>query len=77
MIFTCTMLAFAGRASPSSEEYNSSWRSAFVDDATGEVYEGGWHKGLRSMLGTCVYANGNMYEVRVQILYHLCVILSH
>ena len=28
-------------------------------------------------LGTCIYANGDTYEVRVQTLYHLCVILSH
>jgi hypothetical protein len=38
------------------------WRAAFLDDATGEVYEGGWHKGRRASLGACVFPNGNMYE---------------
>jgi hypothetical protein len=49
----------AAEAQDPSEEV---WRAAFLDDATGEVYEGGWHKGRRASLGACVFPNGNMYE---------------
>ena len=50
------------------EEYyeNDDYRIAFYDEETGEVYEGGWMKGLnggkRHGRGICVYNDGTMYE---------------
>ncbi|CAE7376019.1 PIP5K6, partial [Symbiodinium microadriaticum] len=38
------------------------YRSAFLDDTTGEVYEGGWCNGLRHGYGVAVFVDGTMYE---------------
>jgi hypothetical protein len=54
--------AAARTAAEAQDPTEEVWRAAFLDDATGEVYEGGWHKGRRASLGACVFPNGNMYE---------------
>lgn len=38
------------------------WRSLFLDEESGEIYEGGWRGGRRHGKGMCVYANQNIYE---------------
>ena len=42
------------------------YRIAFADDETGEIYEGGWIKGIkggrRHGRGICIFTDGTMYE---------------
>ena len=35
--------------------------TAYYDEETGEVYEGGWVNGCRHGKGICLYADGYMY----------------
>jgi hypothetical protein len=46
------------------DDSNSDYRVAFLDDETGEIYEGGWHPHARRRHGTgvCMYSDGSMYE---------------
>ena len=46
------------------DECMSDYRSAFLDEDTGEVYEGGWFPRLmkRNGLGICLYPDGRIYE---------------
>ena len=38
------------------------YKSAFLDEDTGEVYEGSWFNGMRHGKGICLYTDGTMYE---------------
>jgi hypothetical protein len=38
------------------------YRRAFLDPATGEVYEGEWINGQRNGFGVCLFPDGTMYE---------------
>lgn len=46
------------------DDSESEYRVAFLEEETGEVYEGGWHPYAqrRHGLGVCLYADGTMYE---------------
>jgi hypothetical protein len=46
------------------DDSNSDYRIAYMDDETGEVYEGGWyaHAQRRHGMGICLYSDGTMYE---------------
>ena len=46
------------------DDSKSNYRVAFLDDETGEVYEGGWypHTQRRHGAGICLFADGTLYE---------------
>lgn len=43
-------------------EDSVNYRSAFLDETNGEVYEGSWSFGYRHGRGICLYSDGTMYE---------------
>ena len=47
---------------PLEDGDDEEYRNAYYDNATGEIYEGGWNKGYRHGRGVCLYADGSMYE---------------
>lgn len=54
--------ALVGSRNPDNDDPEASYREAFMDCDTGEVYEGGWYYGLRHGKGVCIYSDGLMYE---------------
>jgi hypothetical protein len=46
------------------DDSNSDYRVAFLDEETGEVYEGGWYPNARRRhgAGICMYGDGTLYE---------------
>lgn len=54
--------ALIGSRNPDNDDPESTYREAFMDCDTGEVYEGGWYYGLRHGKGVCLYSDGLMYE---------------
>lgn len=47
---------------PAGEDDEPDYKSAFYDETTGEVYEGGWYFGKRHGRGICLFIDGSMYE---------------
>ena len=54
--------ALVGARNPDNDDPESSYREAFMDCDTGEVYEGEWYYGMRHGKGICIYSDGLMYE---------------
>lgn len=54
--------ALIGSRNPDNDDPESTYREAYMDCDTGEVYEGGWYYGLRHGKGICIYSDGLMYE---------------
>lgn len=45
-----------------NEGDDDDYKSAFFDETTGEVFEGGWHSGKRHGRGICLFIDGSMFE---------------
>ena len=46
------------------DDSNSDYRVAYLDEESGEIYEGGWnpHTQRRQGQGICLYTDGTLYE---------------
>jgi hypothetical protein len=54
--------ALIGARNPDNDDPDTSYREAFMDCDSGELYEGGWYYGTRHGKGICLYSDGLMYE---------------
>ena len=54
--------ALVGFRNPDNDDPNISYREAFQDCDTGEIYEGGWAFNTKHGKGICLYADGLLYE---------------
>jgi hypothetical protein len=52
----------SGLKNPDHDDPNSTYRDAFQDCDTGEIYEGSWAYGFRHGRGICLFCDGLMYE---------------
>jgi hypothetical protein len=54
--------AIVGSRNPDNDPPESTFREAFMDCESGEVFEGEWYGGYRHGRGICIYCDGLMYE---------------
>lgn len=55
-------LNYAGLRNPDLDDPNLTYREAFQDCDTGEIYEGSWAYGFRHGKGICLYCDGLLFE---------------